>query len=207
MRDRTVGNWLAELASESPTPGGGGVAAMNLAMAAALVSMACNLTIGKPRYAEREALMIDVRDRVNVLRAEAIGLADADKDAFEALIAAYRLPQETEAERLGRHEAIQDALIGAVEVPMLIAELAGEVIDLARQILPGANVNLLSDVAIAAASARAALESAAVNVEINLASMTDPAGQESLRAQIAAHSRAANEASQVIDDVRKAIAA
>lgn len=207
MRDETIGDWLAEVASESPTPGGGATAAMNLAMGAALVSMVCNLTIGKPKYAEHEPLMIDVRDRANILRTEAVGLADADADAFDAVIAAYRLPKDTDDARGARHEAIQDALIGAVEVPMLVAELSGEVIDLARQILPSANVNLLSDVAVAVSSARAALESAALNVDINIASMTDAAAQETLRAQIEAHMVAAGEANRVVAEVRKAIGA
>jgi formiminotetrahydrofolate cyclodeaminase len=207
MRDERVGDWLAQLASESSTPGGGAAAALNLATGAALVSMVCNLTIGKPKYAEHEPLMIDVRDRANVLRGEALGLADADADAFAAVITAYKLPKATDDEKALRHEAIQDALIGAVETPMLVAELSGEVIDLARQVLPGANVNLISDLAVAASIARAALESAALNVDINIASITDHDARASLRAQIEAHLVATGEANALIADVRKAIGA
>jgi methenyltetrahydrofolate cyclohydrolase len=205
MRDERVGDWLAELASDRPAPGGGAAAAMSLAIGAALVSMVCNLTIGKPRYREHEALMIDVRDRADSLRTEAIGLAEADADAYESVIAAYRLPKATDAEQDTRREAIQDALIGAVETPMLVAELAGEVIELARQALPGANVNLISDLGVAASTARAALESAAMNVDVNIASIADPNAQGSLRAQIEAHLVATGEAAALVADVRKAI--
>jgi len=176
VNEQPIGSWLEELSSSAPAPGGGAAAALEVAMAAALVEMVCNLTIGKPAFAEHEALMTEARDRCAVLRVQATGLAAEDADAFTAVIAAYRLPKEQD-DRDGR---IQDALVGAAEVPRRTAAAASEVLDLAERIVPGANPNVVSDAAAAAGAARGALQAALVNIDANRASITD----ESLRAEL-----------------------
>jgi methenyltetrahydrofolate cyclohydrolase len=167
---QSIEDWLEDLASAAPAPGGGAAAALLAATGAALVSMVTNLTIGNPKYAEHDADMISVRDRVTALRAEAIQLAEDDAAAFSAVIAAYKLPKDT----AGRADTIQYALAGAARVPLELAKIAADVIASAEAVLPGANPNVLSDVAVAADSARAALTSAAVNVRINIAALKDP---------------------------------
>lgn len=184
MHEQTIGDWLTELGSDAPAPGGGAVAALQAAMAAALVEMVCNLTIGKPKYAEHEPTMIEVRDRSAALRADALALAAEDAVAFRAVTAAYRLPRGTETEKTERRQRIQAALANAAEVPARTAELAAEVLDLAARIEPGANVNVLSDVAVAASSVHAAVESALVNVEVNLALLTDQSTSDALAARV-----------------------
>jgi formiminotetrahydrofolate cyclodeaminase len=144
---------------------------MNAAVGAALVSMVCNLTIGKPKYAAHEETMRATLASAERARAAALRLADADADAFEQVMAAYRLPKDTDAERDARTETIQSALAAAADVPLRTARLAIEIIGLTEDILDGANVNVLSDVAVAASSARAALESAVMNVTVNLVAM------------------------------------
>lgn len=170
LEEQAVGDWLTALASAAPAPGGGAAAALNLAVGAALVSMVCNLTIGKPRYAEHEATMTAALARAEDCRRAAEALVSEDAVAFAAVIAAYKLPKDDEA---ARRTAIQHALRGAAAVPLKTAERAVEVIVLAERVLDGANVNVVSDVAVAASSARAALQSAQVNVEVNLASLSD----------------------------------
>ncbi len=171
VRELTIQDWLDDLASRSPAPGGGAAAAMNAAVGAALVSMVCNLTIGKPKYAAHEETMRATLASAERARAAALRLADADADAFEQVMAAYRLPKDTDAERDARTETIQSALAAAADVPLRTARLAIEIIGLTEDILDGANVNVLSDVAVAASSARAALESAVMNVTVNLVAM------------------------------------
>ena len=202
MNTQTVEGWLDALASEAPTPGGGSAAAMNAAVAAALISMVCNLTVGRPRYAEHEQTMIAARGRADGLRKDALALADADARAFGAVTAAYRLPKATEEERRARTQAIQSALVGAADVPLRTAALAAAVIGLAAEILPGANVSVISDVAVAASSARAALDAAVLNVEVNTAAMRDEAAREDLTRQLERHAMAADQAGQVIATVR-----
>ena len=203
VRDQTIQGWLDELASQSPAPGGGAAAAMNAAVGAALVSMGCNLTIGKPKYAAHEETMRAALASAERARAEALRLADADADAFEAVMAAYRLPKGTDAERDTRTEAIQSALYTAADVPLRTARLATEIIALSEDILDGANVNVLSDVAVAASSARAALESAMINVTVNLVSMREGDRRDSLARGVADSSKAPGRADAVVARVQE----
>jgi formiminotetrahydrofolate cyclodeaminase len=204
-KETAVERWLDELASDAPAPGGGAAAAMNVAIGAALVSMVCNLTIGKPRYAEHEQTMAEVLARATELRADALRLADEDARAFDAVAAAYRLPKETEEEKRARSAAIQAGLRTAADVPLRTAGVAAEVIGLAARIVDGSNVNVVSDVAVAAASARAGLVAAALNVEVNLASMTDAGHRDELAATLATYTPAADEAETVFRTVRERI--
>ena len=180
MQNESIGHWLGELASSAPAPGGGAAAALEAAIAAALVEMVCNLTIGKPAYAEHEATMIAARDRAAAQRKEALRLAAEDATAFRAVTDSYKLPKGTDAEVAIRSARIQEALAGAADVPRRTAETAGTILDLAETILLGANVNVLSDVAVAAASAHAALESARVNIDVNRSAISSPEVREEL---------------------------
>lgn len=180
MRKTTIEEWLADLASAKPAPGGGAAAGLNAATGAALVSMVCNLTIGKPKFADHETVMREALAEAERLRGEALGLAEDDAEAFSGVMAAYKLPKGTEEEKAARTEAIQRGLVEAAEVPLAIAANAAAVIRVAGRVLDGSNPNVLSDVAVAASSARSALESAALNVDINLASIKDAGQRERL---------------------------
>lgn len=205
MRDQTIGKWLEALASPAPAPGGGAAAALNAAVGAALIEMACNLTIGRPRYAQQEAGMRAALAEATKLRSRALYLAAADVEAFGAVSEAYKLPKETDEQRQARTEQIQRALGGATEVPLNTAVLAGEVIQLARRIVDGTNVNVRADVAAAAIAARAALEVALINVEANLAAISDPSRGKELSERLAEVSWLAAEAERSIRSIRSRI--
>jgi formiminotetrahydrofolate cyclodeaminase len=192
---------MGELASAAPAPGGGAAAAVNAAVGAALVSMVCRLTIGKPRYAEHEPVMTAALRQAEELRAEALRLAAADAEAFAAVSRAYRLPKDSDA----RSDAIQAALVGAAAVPLRTAAVAAEVIALAERTLAGANVTVISDLAVAAASARAAWEAAAVNVEVNLAAMHDAGRRAEITAELHGTRTAPQQAEATIAAVRARI--
>ena len=196
-----VDEWLADLGSAKPTPGGGAAAALMVATGAALVEMVTNLTIGKPRYAEHEPLMLRARDEAAALRVQAQTLAADDERAFNAVIAAYQLPRDDP----GRSAAIQSATAEAAGPPLNTAALAAAVIRLASDILPGANVNVLSDVSVAASAASAALASAAVNVEVNLAALRDRDLAKVLGEELAGHLLAADEADTIVSRVRMSL--
>jgi len=203
---QSVDGWLDELASGTPTPGGGGAAALTAATGAALVSMVCQLTIGKPRYAEHEEKLRAVLTEATALRGQALELAEADARAFGTVIAAYRLAQATGEQKQARGEAIQAALAAAADVPLRVAALAAAVIRLAADIVDRSNVNVLSDVAVAAVTARAALEAAAINVEVNRAGLTGTGTRARLAGQLAAHTGAAAAADAVAAQVRVRLA-
>ncbi len=155
MNDATIEQWLGELASAAPAPGGGAAAALEVAMAAALVEMVCNLTIGKPAYAEHEEAVQAILDRASPIRRDALGLAAEDAAAFTAVIGAYRLPRSTGEEAAARSAQIQAALAAAADVPRRTAQAAIAVLELAEELAPIGNANVISDAAVAAAAARA----------------------------------------------------
>lgn len=207
MRDDTIGTWLDQLGSAAPAPGGGAAAAMNTATGAALVSMVANLTIGKRAYADHEDYVTGVRDEADLLRRRALDLASSDADAFTALMATFRLPKETDAEKASRTSAIQAATEAAARVPLDIATAAAAVIRLAASLPGRSNPSVLSDVAVAAASAAAGLESAAVNVEINLRTLWDPDVKARLTSQLSDQLGMVGVARTLVDDVRREISA
>ena len=182
--DASVTAFLDSLASSAPAPGGGSVAALSGAMAAALVSMVCNLTIGKQRYADVEAEMRDLLDRAEALRHEMQDLAQADLEAFNRLAAAYKLPRTTEADIAIRRDAIQASLRRATEVPLRTARTATAVLPLCPAVAERGNQAAVSDVGVAALLAQAAVRSAVLNVEINLRLLEDSIYIRQVRAEV-----------------------
>jgi formiminotetrahydrofolate cyclodeaminase len=205
--EQTLVGFLAELASAAPAPGGGAAAALQAALGAALVSMVCNLTIGKPRYAEHEATMLAVRADAEKARLSALALADEDAAAFSAVGAAYKLAKDTDEAKAVRAAAIQAALRGAADVPLRTAAVAAEIVSLCARFLDGANVNVISDIAVAAASARAALASADINVWVNAQSMTDEPTRAATLTELAGHLAVADAAEEIVRTVRERIGA
>jgi methenyltetrahydrofolate cyclohydrolase len=201
-----VGEWLDELGSAAPAPGGGAVAALSTATAAALVEMVGNLTVGRPAHAAHEVQVTAVRDAAQRLRRRALAQVDEDATAFRALMAAFRLPRQTNAEQAARQSAIQAATRAAAAVPLDVAATAAEVIALAAQLPGRSNPNVLSDVGVAAVTAAAAIEAAAVNVEVNLASLADPEARAALTAELARHLIAAGDGRRLADQVREQVA-
>ncbi|MCX7089357.1 MAG: cyclodeaminase/cyclohydrolase family protein [Methylococcales bacterium] len=184
LKDQSVQLFLDQLASKSSTPGGGGAAAVMGAQAAALVSMVCNLTIGKPKYAEVDADMQALLQQSEVLRERLTGMIKADADVFDDVMAAYGLPKETESEKTSRSAAIQDALKAATEVPLACAKACAETIRLSQIAAEKGNVNVISDAGVAAMAGFGALKSAALNVYINTGTLKDRAFAEARLAEL-----------------------
>ncbi len=173
IKDKSIHVFLDQLASKSPTPGGGSVSALMGAQAAALVSMVCNLTIGKEKYAPVENEMIALLKQSEALRERLMGLIAADVDTFNGLMAAYGLPKETDTEKLNRSAAIQEALKKATQVPLECARACAAVIKLTQSAANHGNVAVISDAGAAVMSAYGGLKSAALNVYINTSSLKD----------------------------------
>lgn len=169
-----LNDFLSELASDSPTPGGGSVAALAGALAASLGSMVCNLTIGKKKYAGVEAEMSELLAKTETLRLELAQLIDEDAMAFDKVMAAIRMPKETDEERARRAAAMQTALVDAATVPFAAMEKCVEVAALAREAAVKGNANAVSDAGVAALMARAGAHAARLNVLINLGSISAP---------------------------------
>ena len=171
--EQRLEQFLDDLASGRPTPGGGSSAALVGAVGAALVSMVGNYTVGREKYREVEARAQEALDRTEALRADLVHLIQADIDAFGEVSAAYKLPRATDEDKAARSEAIQRALVTATEAPLAIARAAGEILSLSRTMAEIGNPQTISDVGVGALAADACLRSAALNVEINLKHMKD----------------------------------
>jgi formiminotetrahydrofolate cyclodeaminase len=173
IKDSAIEPFLDALASQSATPGGGSAAAIIGAMGAALVSMVCNLTIGKKKYADVEDEMTNVLNEAERLRRTLTDMIQDDVQAFDAVMGAYRMAKETDAEKAARGEAIQVALKQATVVPLACCKVAREVIDLAGVAAEKGNLNVISDAGVGVLAAYAALRSAALNVYINAKMIAD----------------------------------
>jgi len=186
IKDKAIEVYLDELASSSATPGGGSAAALMGAQSAALTSMVCNLTIGKPKYIEVEAEMQALLLKSEALRKRLMDMIKADVDVFNRLMAAYGLAKESDADKLIRSQAIQDVLKEATEVPLACAKACAEAIELSRCAANKGNLAVISDAGAATMSAYGGLKSAALNVYINTASLKDRVFAEAKLAELKA---------------------
>jgi formiminotetrahydrofolate cyclodeaminase len=182
--DLSVRELLQRLGSSEPAPGGGAAAALAGALGAALVQMTANLSIGRPKLADVQDQARRIEARAGELRAQLAQLGDADTQAFEHVSAAYKLPRQDDAQKAERSAAIQSALHQAAAVPLETAKLCADVLELAEEAAPLLNRSVISDVMVGALLAEAALASAALNVEVNLAAMTVPQTTEELQAKV-----------------------
>ncbi len=177
----TLDGWLDQLASATPTPGGGSAAALAGALAGALVAMVGRLTAGRKAYAHVDAEFVEITARAEGLRTELRRLVDIDAAAFDRVSAAYKLPRNTEVEKAARIKSMDESLLHAARVPCEVAQTAAEIAVLARRAAQAGNKNAVSDAAVAAALALAAAKGAAYNVEINVAGLSETAlGKEIL---------------------------
>lgn len=178
--------FLEKLASNAPTPGGGGGAAMAGALAVALTSMVGNLTVGKEKFAEQEAEVKEILASAEALRLLMLKLVNADAEVFNSFMVSYRLPKATDEEKLARNQAIQNSAKQAAEVPFKIAEGCLDVMKLAERIAVIGNPSAITDAAVSSIMARAALRSAVYNVVVNLKLIKDEAYNEAMYAKLEA---------------------
>lgn len=176
--------FIDALASKAPTPGGGGASAYAGALASALASMVGNLTVGKKKYAAVEERMLSELTELDGTREHLLELIDADARAFEPLAAAYGMPKGTDEERAAQNAALQEALVGACEVPLEIMACCLQVIESCVFMARHGSVLALSDAGAAAVLAKAALTAASLNVVINIGSMDDAARADGYRNQM-----------------------
>lgn len=171
--DKTVAEFINELASDSPAPGGGSTAALAGALAGALATMVCNLTIGNDKYAAVEDAARTAREKAGSITAKLTACIEDDTKAFNAVMASFKMPKSTDEEKRLRTVAIQQATKEATLLPLAVAGLCLEVLKLSGEILSIGNANAASDAAVAGLMAHAGLKGALYNVKINLLGIKD----------------------------------
>ncbi|MFA5124100.1 cyclodeaminase/cyclohydrolase family protein [Zavarzinia sp.] len=177
--------YLDDAAANKPAPGGGSVSACVGALGAALVSMVCNLTRGREKYADVEVEMTTLVRASEAARGRLEQLLQEDTTAYNGVIAAYKLPKETDADQAARSLAIQEGLIVAADVPLEICRVALEVCRLSKVAAGLGNPQAVTDAGIGAILGEAAVVGAALNVKINLGSIKDEAYVQTAAAEIA----------------------
>lgn len=180
--------FVEAVAADSPTPGGGAVAALAGSLAASLAQMVAGVTIGKKRYADVETEMQTIVQASDELRQKLLDNTVKDVNAFDELMDAYRLPKDNP----DRNSIIQERILGATEVPFAVCRQAYEALQLAERVAQIGNKNAATDAAVGAHMAVAAIESAALNVRINLLDLEDQERADRFRQEVA----------QLIDDAR-----
>ena len=196
LQDLPLTTFAEALASSEATPGGGCASALSGALAAGLAAMVARTTARSGKFADRTDEMNRVAAEADGLRSELLSLVDADAEAFAQVMAAFRLPKETPQEQTARSRAIQAGYTAAVEPPLLVCTRSVRVLELALQVAEQGNPSAVSDAGVAALLAAAALEGAALNVEINLGSIKD----EVFRTTRAERVRAAQAEGQALRD-------
>lgn len=203
--EMTVRDFQAALASSSPTPGGGTAAAISLGQASALTIMVCDLTLGKDKWqdgwdAANSALSASVR-----IMSRAGELADEDSDAFDGVMASFKLPKDTDEEKSIRRTAIRNATLGATEVPFETAELALRLLKLLPELAIKGNANAVSDIGVAGLLASAACKGALFNVDINLDSLPEDMATEIRKSAPLILDESRDLSRQIMDAVRERI--
>jgi methenyltetrahydrofolate cyclohydrolase len=197
MTQCSVEKFLDELAGGNPTPGGGSAAAISGAMGAALVSMVCNVTIGKKGYEGVEGEMRAILHESEKVRRRLTAMVAEDIAAFDSILAAYKLPKVTDDDKAVRGAAIQAGLRRATEVPLECARVCTEVIALARRASEHGYLNVISDGGVGVLAGFTGLRSAALNVYINAPALKDRPFAEKATAdleKLVAHGAAETEA-------------
>jgi methenyltetrahydrofolate cyclohydrolase len=169
----SVTDFLDEIASDSPAPGGGSVSALAASLGSALTSMVCQLTIGKKKYADVQPEIEEVLKRSEALRTQFNAIIDEDTAAFNKVMIAYGLPKETEKQKTKRTAEIQEALKTATLIPLKLMGLCIEAMKLVKILVEKGNQSSLSDAGVAALVLHAGCEGAALNVKINLGSLSN----------------------------------
>lgn len=196
-------SFIEELAAPTPTPGGGSAGAYAGAMGAGLVAMVAGLTVGKKKYAKVEAEMQAIRAVAENLRKELTLAVGDDAASFEVLMATFKMPKDTEEQKITRNAAVVQATLNAAHIPLHVAEDAVKVMELALKCAKDGNLNAISDSMSGFAMSRAALTAAGYNVKININSLGDKSAGAKMLKELAALEKKADRLEKEIREVMK----
>ncbi len=183
LADMQVTAFVDLVASDAPAPGGGSVAALAGGIGVALAAMVSGLTVGKKKYADVQELVLSSQKEAAALQARFIDVMDRDTEAFNVVSAAFGMPKDTDEQKAARTAAIQDGLKACTKTPFEMMELAAASIDLLAGLIGKTNESAASDLGVAALSLKTAMQSAWLNVLINIGSIKDQAFADEYRAK------------------------
>lgn len=173
LQDLNIKDFMAKTAGSDPVPGGGSISALCGALSSALAEMVTGLTIGRKKYAEVEEEMKAIAPKMAEAQVKFLQFIDDDADAYNVVFEAFKLPKESDEEKVARSKAIQDATLKAALVPLEVAKTAVSIMDSIAVIAAKGNQNAITDACVAMMCARTATFGALLNVRINLSSLKD----------------------------------
>ncbi len=168
LADKNITDFLQELSTDAPTPGGGSVSALMGSSGAALLSMVANLTIGKEKYKDSWEVLTQSKQISEKSRTRLIELIDEDANAFNAVMDSFKMPKDTEEQKAKRTATIQSAMKKAADVPLQTMNVCAEALKKVQSAAEAGNPNVISDAGVAAVALNAAIKGAYLNVLINL---------------------------------------
>ena len=180
LLEQKTTDFLEQLSSSAPIPGGGGASAAVGAFASALGLMVTNLTVGKRKYADVEEEILEIREKLEQKKQDLVRMVDEDAEAFEPLAKAYRMPKETEEEQAEKEKVMEAALENAAEAPLCIMKTIVDTMEMIRVLGEKGSRLAVSDAGVAILFAQAALEGASLNIFINTKMMKDQEEAERL---------------------------
>ena len=180
LLEQKTTDFLEQLSSSAPIPGGGGASAAVGAFASALGLMVTNLTVGKKKYADVEEEILEIREKLEQKKQDLVRMVDEDAEAFEPLAKAYRMPKETEEEQAEKEKVMEAALKNAAEAPLCIMKTIVDTMEMIQVLGEKGSRLAVSDAGVAILFAQAALEGASLNIFINTKMMKDQEEAERL---------------------------
>lgn len=201
---KTLKEYLDELSSNSPTPGGGNVAALCGVLSASLGTMVCNLTVGKKKYADVEQEFIELKSKLENYKGMFIELAVRDNEAFDKVMDAFKLPKDTDEQKSVRIQKIDEATFAAAEVPDQVIKACKELLPLIHTIAEKGNQNSLSDAGVAALLISTSAQGAYLNVLINCMALKNQtiAGEVLKSAEIRTE-EIKSESNSILDNIKR----
>jgi formiminotetrahydrofolate cyclodeaminase len=182
--DKPVRDLLDAFSSSDPTPGGGSASALAASVGASLLMMVAALPKTKQNSDEDRAALDRAAGVLTPLRAQLAEAIDADTTAYDAVVAAYRLPKGSDEEKQARKDAVQRAMRGATDVPLRVMRLASQALAQAAVVAAHGHAGASSDVGVARALLEAGFEGARLNVDINVGSISDAAYAAAVRDEV-----------------------
>jgi len=173
LADGTIREYALKLASGEPTPGGGSAAALAGVIGVSLTNMVGSLTEGRAKYAEQAEFITELLERASRARDDLLDLVDEDIAVFNTMSAAYNMPKATAEDKAARTKAIQSALKACALTPYKVMDICARALELTAEAMGKTNVNVVSDLGVAALCLKAAAQSAWLNILINLNSLKD----------------------------------
>ncbi len=173
LKTLTVEGFVAETSSDSPAPGGGSVSALAAAQAAALFGMVANLTVRSKKYVDVHEEMQKLADELKEIELDFVEDIDRDSNSFNGVMAAFKLPKETDEEKAIRSKSIQAEYKNAANVPFQVGLKTLKLLDYAKILVEKGNKNAITDIGVGVLNLKLAIRGAFYNVKINLGSIKD----------------------------------